>query len=119
MAEKKKRYYVCLDDCHDITQVYDANQEIYNIPAIKVFLDEREICFRTVQEARTTLTTIEKETYHLGNIRHLHTVIEKLLIEKVEQLPKLKEIIEINQERIKKIKKELKVVFADFLSKHE
>ena len=113
----KKRYYVCLDDCHDIIHVYDANQEIYNIPAIKVLLDERETCYRIFQEAKTTLTTIEKETYHLGNVRHLHAVIEKLLIEKIEQLPKLREIIETNQERIKKIKKELTVVFADFLSK--
>jgi hypothetical protein len=113
------KYYVCLDDCHDITNVYDVNQEVYNIPAVKVLLDEREQCFRKIQEAKTILSTIEKETFHLGNVRHLHTVIEKLLIEKVEQIPKLRETIEINQERIKKIKKELTKVFADFLSKHE
>lgn len=113
------RYYVCLDDCHDITNVYDANQEIYNIPAIKVLLDEREQCFRKIQEAKTILSTIEKETFHLGNIRYLDTVIEKLFVEKVGQIPILRETIETNQERIKRIKKELTKVFADFLSKHE
>lgn len=40
------KYYVSLDDCHDITHVYDVNQEIYNIPQIKVLLDEREQCFK-------------------------------------------------------------------------
>jgi len=114
---EKGRYYICLDDCHDITQVYDANQEIYNIPQIKVLLDERETCYRIFQETKTTLTIIEKETFYLGNVRHLDAVIEKLFSERVEQLPKLKEIIETNQERIKKIKKELTVVFADFISK--
>jgi len=113
------KYYVCLDDCHDITNVYDANQEIYNIPSVKVLLDEREQCFRIFQEAKITVTAIEKEIFHLGNVRHLDTVIEKLLIEKVEQIPKLRETIKSNEERIKKIKKELTKVFAEFLSKHE
>lgn len=113
------KYYVCLDDCHDISHVYDANQEIYNIPEVKVLLDEREQCIHIVQETNDILTKIEKETFHLGNIRYLHQVIEKLLIEKVEQIPKLREIIRTNQERIKKIKKELTKVFAEFLSKHE
>jgi len=113
------KYYVCLDDCHDITHVYDANQEIYNIPQIKVLLDERETCYRTIQETKTSLTLIEKEIYHLGSISYLDTVIEKLFRERAEKLPKLREIIDKNQERIKKIKKELTVVFAEFLSKHE
>ena len=116
---EKEKYYVCLDDCHDITQVYDANQEIYNIPQIKVLLDERETCYRIFQETKHTLNIIEKETYHLGNIRNLDAVIEKLFSERVEQIPKLRETIETNQERIKKIKKELTVVFADFISKHD
>jgi len=113
------KYYVCLDDCHDITQVYNANQEIYNIPEVKVILDERKQCFRIVQETKDTLSKIEKETYHLGNIRYLDAVIEKLLCEKIEEIPKLRETIEKNQERIKKIKKELTKIFAEFLSKHE
>jgi len=113
------KYYVSLDDCHDITHVYDANQEIYNIPEIKVLLDEREQCFRIIQEAKAVLTKFENETYHLGNVRHLDSIIEKLFNEKVAQIPKLNETIDINQERIKKIKKELTKVFANFLSKHD
>jgi hypothetical protein len=118
-AGETGKYYVSLDDCHDITNVYDANQKIYNIPEVKVLLDEREICFRTVQETKTTLSQIEKEIFHLGNVRHLDKVIEKLFSEKVEQIPKLRETIEKNQERIKKIKKELTNVFANFLGKHD
>jgi len=114
-----KKYFVCLDDCHDITRVYDANQEIYNIPEVKVLIDEREQCFRTIQETKTKLSQIENETYHLGNVRHLDSIIEKLFIERAEELPKLRETIEINQERIKKIKRELTKVFAEFLSKHD
>jgi hypothetical protein len=113
------KYYVCLDYCHDITHVFDANQEIYEIPAVKVLLDERETCFRIIQETKTILTKIEHETYHLGNVRHLDSIIENLFRERSEQLPRLKETIGKNEERIKKIKKELTLVFADFLSKHD
>lgn len=113
------KYYVCLDDSHDITHVYDTNQEIYNIPQIKVLLDERETCYRTMQETKTRLTIVGNESYHLGNIRHLDVVIEKLFRERVEELPILRETIVKNEERIKKIKKELTEVFADFLSKHD
>jgi hypothetical protein len=113
------KYYVCLDYCHDITHVFDANQEIYEIPAVKVLLDERETCFRIIQETKTILTKIENETYHLGNVRHLDSIIENLFLERAEQLPRLKETIGKNEERIKKIKRELTQVFADFLSKHE
>jgi hypothetical protein len=42
-----------------------------------------------------------------------------LFRERAEQLPRLKETIGKNEERVKKIKKELTQVFADFLSKHE
>jgi len=113
------KFYVSLDDCHDITNVYNANQEIYNIPEVKVLLDEREICFRIIQETKTTITRIEKEIFHLGNIRYLDEIIEKLFRERIEELPKLRETLEKNQERIKKIKKELTTVFVDFLSKHD
>ena len=113
------KYYVCFDGCHDITHVFDANQEIYEIPAVKVLLDEREQCFKIIQETKTALYKIEKETYHLGNICYLDKIIEELFRERIKELPKLKETIETNQERIKKIKKELTVVFADFISKHE
>jgi len=112
------KYFVSLDDCHDITNIYDANQEIYNIPEVKVLLDEREQCFRIIQETKTNLTKIEHETYHLGNVRHLDEVIEKIFSDKVKQILKLRETIEKNQERIKKIKKELTRVFVEFLSKH-
>ena len=54
------KYYVCLDYCHDITHVFDANQEIYEIPAVKVLLDERETCFRIIQETKTILIWIER-----------------------------------------------------------
>jgi hypothetical protein len=118
-GEENMRYYVCLDECHDITHVYNANKEICNIPEVKAILDEREQCFRILQETKDILKKIEKETYHLGNIHYLDAVIEKLLSEKVEQIPKLREIIEKNQERIKKIKKELTKVFAEFLREHE
>ena len=113
------KYYVCLDDSHDITHVFDANQEIYEIPAVKILLDERETCFRIIKETKTILNKLEHETYHLGNIRHLDSIIENLFRERAEQLPILKETIVKNEERVKRIKKELTLVFADFLSKHE
>jgi hypothetical protein len=113
------KYYVSLDDCHDITSVYNAKQEIYNIPEIKVLLEEREQCYNMIQETKTTLTIIEKETFHLGNIRYLDQVIEKLFRERVEEIPKLNETIYRNNERIKKIKKELTIVFAEFLRRHD
>ena len=114
-----KKYFVSLDISHDITHVFDANQEIYKIPAVKDLCDERAMCVRTIQETKSLLTKIENECYHLGNIRHLDSIIETLYRGSVEQLPILRETIEINQERIKKIKKELTVVFADFLRKHD
>lgn len=118
-AGTSKKYFVSLDVCHDITHVYNANQEIYEIPDVKVLLDERETCFRTVQETKSLLTKIENECYHLGNICHLDILIESLYRGRVEQLPKLKETIQKNEERIKKIKKELTMVFAEFLRKHD
>ena len=113
------KYYVSLDECHDITHIYDANQEIYHIPEIKVLLEEREQCYNMIQETKATLTIIEKETFHLGNIRYLDQVIEKLFRERVEEIPKLNETIYRNNERIKKIKKELTIVFAEFLRRHD
>lgn len=118
-AGTNKKYFVSLDVCHDITHVFDANQEIYKIPAVKTLCDERERCSRKITETKSLLTKIENETYHLGNIRHLDALIESLYRGRVEQLPILRETIEINQERIKKIKKELTAVFADFLRKHD
>ena len=114
-----KKYYVSLDVSHDITHVFDANQEIYEIPAVKALCDERAMCFRIIQETKPLLTKIENETYHLGNICHLDVLIENLYKGNIEKLPKLRETIEKNQERIKKIKKELTVVFAEFLRKHD
>ena len=118
-AGTSKKYFVSLDVCHDITHVYNANQEIYEIPDVKVLLDERETCFRTVQETKSLLTKIGNECYHLGNICHLDILIDSLYRDRVEQLPKLKETIQKNEERIKKIKKELTMVFAEFLRKHD
>lgn len=118
-AGTSKKYYVSLDVCHDIIHVFDANQKIYEIPAVKALCDERETCFRIIQETKSLLTKIEHETYHLGNIRHLDILIETLYRGSVEQLPKLRETIGKNEERIKKIKKELTVVFAEFLRKHD
>jgi hypothetical protein len=114
-----QKYFVSLDVCHDITHVFNANQEIYEIPDVKVLLDEREGCSRKITETKSLLTKIVNETYHLGNIRHLDALLEPLYRDRVEQLPILRETIEINQERIKKIKKELTVAFAEFLRKHD
>ncbi len=51
------------------------NQEIYNIPQIKFLLDEREVCYKTLQETKTTLSIIKNERYHLGNICYLDSII--------------------------------------------
>jgi hypothetical protein len=118
-AGTNNKYFVSLDVCHDITHVFDANQEIYKIPAVKALCDERAMCIRTIQETKSLLTKIENESYHLGNTRSLNSVIETLFQERVEQLPKLRETIKKNEERIKKIKKELTAVFAEFLRKHD
>jgi hypothetical protein len=118
-AGTNKKYFVSLDISHDITHVFDANQENYEIPAVKVLLDEREECFRKITETKPLLTNIQNETYHLENIRHLDVLIDVLYKVNIDKLPKLRETIEINQERIKNIKKELTKVFADFLRKHD
>ena len=118
-AGTNNKYFVSLDTSHDITHVFDANQEIYKIPAVKALCDERASCIRIIQETKSLLTKIENESYHLGNVRSLNSVIETLFQERVEQLPKLRETIGKNEERIKKIKKELTVVFAEFLRKHD
>jgi hypothetical protein len=109
---------VNIDCSHNILQVYDSTNSIYEIPIAKNLFIERKECNRIIEENTIILKKTENEAYHLSNIRTLlNPLIEETYQNHVKQMQTLKEIIQTNKERVTQIEKELTVAFACFISK--
>lgn len=118
-STKSRKFIVHLDPCHDILQVYDSNELIYDIPLANSLLYERQELVENTINLKDKIKELQKNVYHLSAICNLDAKIKELLLQYTEELSINKDIIKNNEERVINIKKELTNAFIDFISKND
>ena len=118
-STKSRKFIVHLDPTHEILQVYDSNELIYDIPLANALLYERQELVENTINLKDKIKDLQKNVYHLLAICNLDTKIKELSLQYTEELSINTDIIKNNEERIISIKKELTNAFADFISKND
>lgn len=137
-SEISGKFYVCIDNCNNITQIYDSNKLVYTIPLISNLLIEKEECLKIIEEMKNKLCLLKKKEYYLHNINSsieslikifkeneeesyvsdINLSIEpfiKIYKELTENILNINENIKKNQNRIEQIEKELPNIYIDFI----
>jgi hypothetical protein len=118
-STKSRKFIVHLDPTHEILQVYDSNELIYDIPEANSLILEREELNKNIKEARDELIVLEKKKYDLSKDSWLDPKIEELHITAIQELSLNKKCIKKWTDRVINIEKELTNSFADFISKND
>ncbi len=114
-STKSGIFIVHLDPCHDILQVYDSNQLIYDIPEANSLILEREVLVKNIKETKAKSILLEEEKYHLSKVCKLDTKIESMYLKIADEIQINLSAIEIWQKRVFEIKKELTNAFINFI----